>query len=259
MKRLAAIALLVSTRAWGFGAGISGYSGLNKDASGNVMNCNNCHSGGPPPTSVTISGPATLEVGTQATYTLDVVTGASSACVGFDIGASDGKLGVISTQANQSYLIDPPGEITHTKMWPTGATVQLQFTFTAPAQAEMVTLKAWALRSDCADDEAGDSGAGGKLAVNVIEPAAPPPDFAGTTLDLAGVDFSEPEIPDLSSSVDAISSATAQMTPDMGKLPPRDEPTWACNCQLGGHAPVPVPALALLVLALLSIRRARRR
>lgn len=251
MSRLVAIALLFSTRAWGFGAGISGYSGLTMG-----MNCNNCHSGGPAPTSVSISGPSTLEVGTQATYTLDVVTGASTACVGFDIGASGGRLGVITTQANQSYLIDPPGEITHTKNWPAGGTVQLQFTFTAPAAASMVTLKAWALRSDCADDEGGDSGAGGKLAVNVVE--ATPPDFAGSTLDLAGIDFSAPEIPDLSSSVDAISSATAQMTPDLGKLPPRDEPTWACNCQLGGRAPLPLPALALALLAL-SIRRARRR
>jgi hypothetical protein len=258
MSRALAIVLLLSTRAWGFGAGVFGYSGLTKG-----MNCNGCHNGPTPPSSVTITGPTTLEVGTQATYSLDVVTGASSGvCVGFDVGTTDGTLSIPAGQTNSPNMYLNNGEVTHNQGWASmhGMTVRVSFALAAPANAETVTLHAWALRSDCVDDESGDSGAGTKLDVNVVAPAAPPPDFAGTTLDLAGVDFAEPEIPDLANgSVDAISSAT--MPPpshadDMG--PPRNEPTWACNCQLGGRAPVPLPALALLLLAL-SILRARRR
>jgi MYXO-CTERM domain-containing protein len=259
MRRTLVLALLVSTRARGFGAGVFGYSGLTKG-----MNCNNCHSGGMPPRSVTISGPATVQTGTQATYTLDVVTGASSGiCVGMDIGTSDGMLGIPAGQANGPYVYLNSGEITHNQNWSrlTGQTVQLSFTLTAPAAAELVTLHAWALSSDCSDDESGDSGAGVKLDVTVVEPAMPPPDFAGTNADLSGIDFAAPELPDLASGgVDAISSATMAQPqppgPDLG--PPKNEPTWACNCRMGGaHGLAPLGAL-LFVLALLTIRRARR-
>src|SRR5947209_3426783 len=117
---------LLASRAWGYGAGVSGYSGRPP-----AQSCNECHTGGTPPQSVTLSGPPALRPGQQATYTLDVVTAASDTTVGFDIAASAGTLGIVAGQANASYL--DGGEVTHTKSWPRGKTVQLMFTLTAPA------------------------------------------------------------------------------------------------------------------------------
>jgi len=115
---------LAPARAWGWGAGISGFSGRNG------ATCSECHFGGTAPM-VTLSGPASLLAGQTATYTLDVITGASTAKVGFDVAAEAGTLGTVAGQPNESWIDN--GELAHTKNWPSGKTVQVQFTFTAPA------------------------------------------------------------------------------------------------------------------------------
>jgi MYXO-CTERM domain-containing protein len=213
MKRLmAALALLaLDGTAHGFGGGVSGYSG--KPGSGS---CNDCHSGGPAPTTK-LTGPAQLAPGEQQTYTLEVATGSATRCVGFDVAASDGTIGTVS-QKNESVLQN--NELTHTRNWPKGDPVQVQFSLTAPAAPGMVTLFANGLNSDCNDDSAGDNAAPATLAVAVV----------GAAVDLAGT-----------------------VPPDMAAPPVKngahDEARWDCGCRVGGDAGSP-PIVVVLVLAL---------
>jgi hypothetical protein len=225
----------------GYGAGVFGYSGKPPSQS-----CNDCHSGGLAPDSVTLSGPTMLGAGEKATFTLDVVTGASTAHVGFDIAASAGTLAKIAGQPNESFVNS--GEITHTKNWPKGATVQLMFSLTAPDTPGTVTLFVNALRSDGVDDTGGDRAAGATLDVTV---SAPP--------DLAGADLAGEPLLDLST-VDAVSSATTvKPTPTTSPGPPRDEAHWACDCRVGGRsAPAPSALPVLLPLGLFVILMRRR-
>lgn len=204
--------LLVPARAFGFGAGVFGFSGKPPAAS-----CTNCHNGGPTPT-VTLSGPTTLALGATGTYTLDIVTGASGRSAGFDVATSDGVIGKVP-QANATWVNN--GELSHTKAWPKGATVQVQLTLTAPLTGGPVTLYATGLSSNGADDTVDDGTASTTLQVN-IEGGA----------DLAGFDLSDGL--DLST-IDAVSSATP-MQPQMAQIdlgPPHDEARWACACELG--------------------------
>ena len=228
---IATALLLTAPRlAWSYGAGVFGYSGKPP-----AQSCNECHSGGTVPQSVTLSGPTTLLPGASAAYTLDVVTGASTAHVGFDIAASDGALAVVAGQPNQSFLNS--GEITHTKNWPSGATVQLMFTLNAPLVPGTLTLYVNALRSDGVDDTGGDRAAGATLDVTVAAPD-----------DLAGADLAGAPMLDLST-VDAVSSATTvKPTPMTPPGPPQNEARWACDCRVGGGA---APSSGTLSLALL--------
>src|SRR5205823_5909172 len=150
------------------------------------------------PPAVTLAGPASLFTGETQTYTIDIVTAASTTAVGFDVAASDGTLGTV-TQTNASQLL--AGEVTHTSALAKGKEVRLMFTLTAPAAPGTVTLFAAGLASNGHDDTAGDSSAASTLTVTV----GPPPANA----DLAGVD--------------AVSGATSK-PPVAG-----DEPRWACS------------------------------
>jgi hypothetical protein len=230
----------------GYGAGVFGYSGKPP-----AQSCNECHSGGAAPDSVALIGPTTLSPGEKATFTLDVITGASTAHVGFDIAASAGTLAKISGQPNESFVNS--GEITHTKNWPKGATVQLMFSLTAPDTPGTLTLFVNALRSDGVDDTGGDRAAGATLDVSVSAP------------DLAGADLAGEPLLDLST-VDAVSSATTvKPMPTTSPGPPRDEAHWACDCRVGGRRALSPSALWLfgpLGLFVILIRRrltARRR
>jgi hypothetical protein len=225
MKAIGAALLVVTwaARAHAFGAGISGYSG-----SPPAHVCTECHSGGAAPMMVAISGSPNIGINQTLTYTLNIVTGASSARVGFDIATSAGTLAIVLGQATATQLLS--GEITHTTNWPQGGTVQLQFNLTAPSSNGLLTLFVNVLRSDGVDDPGGDGMAGNTLAVTV-----------GVPVDLAGVD-ANPGAPPMPSS-------------------PQNEPHWACDgsaaslrAYLGWDALL-VP-LALLALA---ARRFRRR
>jgi hypothetical protein len=239
----ALLALACAGRAYGFGAGVSGFSGKPP-----AQPCSRCHGGGPAPSSVTLSGPARLSPGQSATYTLDIVTGASTAHAGFDVATSAGTIKAIAGQPNESYIAG--GELTHTKNWPQGETVQLRFELVAPSLAGPLTLYVNALQSDGVDDTGGDGTAGATLAVDVAEPA-----------DLAGVDLAGTPPPDLLPPPDAISSATeVKPTPQPAAVPPHNEPKWACDCRIGGQGrDLGAGAAALLAPLLLAARAWRRR
>ncbi|MDB4966854.1 MAG: Transrane Gly-Cys-Arg domain protein [Myxococcales bacterium] len=220
---------LAPAPAWGWGAGISGYSGHNG------ATCTECHFGGTAP-SVLLRGPAILVAGQAGLYTLDVVTGASTAKVGFDVAASAGSLSTVAGQPNESWIDD--GELAHTKNWPSGETVQLQFRFTAPADPGPLTLYLAALRSDGVDDRGGDGTASTTLAVDVV--ASEELDDLGDSFDLA--------------MVDAVSGATTvQATPRPDAGPPRDEARWACDCQIARAAGFPDAGSLLLLIVAISI------
>jgi MYXO-CTERM domain-containing protein len=276
LRTLFAVALLPAT-AHAFSTGVTGYSG--KTAG---QTCNNCHSGGKPPKTVTLSGPASLAAGETQVYTLqivaDVVSSASMPAdlpySGFDVATSDGTIGQVS-QVNQTRVLD--NELSHTDKFPRANIVQVMFSLKAPMTAGPVTLFASGLSANGDGTPGGDSSAQATLSLTVTPPAAPPPDLAQTPpdlgdADLAGADLAPPPAdlaapPDLSSAavdlavVDAISSATKPaapvIKPDLG--PPHDEARWGCDCRMGGRAPFPVggawPAVALV--ALLALRRRR--
>ncbi len=138
--------------------------------------------------------------GQKATFTLDVVSAASSTTVGFDIASSAGKLGIVAGPTNTSYR--DGGEVRHTKSWPTGKTVQLEFTLTAPSDPGPLTLYVNALASNGIDQAKDGTSAGRMFDVTV---QAPPADLSSQLVDFGGAvtDLATPF--DLAQ-VDAISS-----------------------------------------------------
>jgi hypothetical protein len=249
LNRLIAVCavLAVAGGAHAYTTGISGYSGKSG------MICNDCHSGGKPPT-VTLSGPATLAPGELEVYTLkiaaDVVSSATMPAnlpySGLDVATSAGTLGTV-VQMNPTHILD--GEVSHTDKLPRANIVQVMFSLTAPPAGGPLTLYAAGLSADGDGTPAGDAASATTLAVMV---SAPP--------DLAGVDLAGPPPLDLSAPVDALSSATPAarptVKPDLG--PPTDEPRWACDCRVGARAPLDAgPALMLVALAALRLRRRR--
>ncbi len=223
-----ALALAFPSAAHAFGAGVFGFSGKPP-----AQSCTMCHSGGAAP-QVTLSGPSALAAGQTATYTIDIVTGASTAHAGFDIATSAGALATIA-QTNESWLNS--GEITHTRNWPKGSTIQLMFQLTAPAAPGPLTIFATALDSDGVDDTGGDGAASTTFAVDV---QAPP--------DLAGADFAGAPLPDLAQ-VDAVSSATMMPPPQVDMGPRRDEPRWACDASGAGAASTGAVIVVLVLVA----------
>jgi hypothetical protein len=237
-----ALTIVAPVNAWAWGAGISGYSGHHG------ATCTECHFGGTAPM-VSLRGPATLFAGQSGTFTLDVITGASTTKVGFDVGASAGALSAVAGQPNESWMLG--GDLAHTKNWPSGKTVQLEFTFTAPNDPGPLTLYLAALASDGVDDRGGDGTASTTMAVDVL----PPGDLAGA--DFAGADLGE--LLDLAT--DAVSAATTVVPmarPDAG--PPRDEPRWACDCRVAARRATPdAGPVLLLAVALYLWNRLRFR
>ncbi len=235
MAKLTALTLTVLTSilysmdAHAFGAGVFGYSGKPP-----AQSCSECHSGGAAPM-VSFEGPASLLAGETATYAIDVVTGASTSCAGFDVATSAGALATVP-QTNESLLNS--GEISHTKNWPKGKTVRVMFNLTAPAQDGPLTLFATALDSDCVDDTSGDSPGSATYAVTVSTPAP--------NADLSSM-------PDLLA-MDAISSATEHPKPKPG--PVTNEARWACGVSDGTS--LSGAALALAALLALALRRRAR-
>jgi hypothetical protein len=192
-----------------------------------------------------LTGPTSLVPGQAARFTLDIVTGASTRRAGFDVAVSAGTLAPLP-QPNESWINS--GELTHTKNWPKGATVQLGFTVTAPTSPGSFRIFATALSSDGVDDPSGD----GASAVfsDVAVPAPADADLGVVDLNATPADL------------DVISSATevkSMPAPDLG--PPKDEPRWACACDLGrarsgSGFPLAFP-FAFVVLVGVGVRRSR--
>jgi hypothetical protein len=258
--QIAALSALGGGAARAYTTGISGYSGKTGEL------CTECHAAGTVKPKATLSGPTTLAAGAIGTYTLlidtDVTSSASTAMprsAGLDVATTGGTLGTV-VQMNSTRILD--GELSHTDKLPRADLVQVMFTLKAPDTAGTVTLYAAALSANGDGTNQGDGTDSTQLAVQVSAP--PPPDLA-TPLDLAGLDLagldllSPPDLappPDLA--MDVVTSATPPAMPtvkaDMG--PPRDEPRWACDCQLGAPVRVGgVPVLFALMLAALLLRR----
>jgi hypothetical protein len=168
-----AAVLGAAPRAWAFGGGVNGESGM----SGHTCSTN-CHAQTGTPPTVKLSGPTTLDGGMTATYTLEIQN-AATAPVGFDVATSGGTLAAVTAQ---SQLLS--GEITHTRTLLSGTDVMIQFSLTAPVQGGMVKLFAAALTSDGNDDEAGDATGNATLAITV--------NGAAPGADLAGIDLAQP-------------------------------------------------------------------
>lgn len=103
--------------------GISGFSGRTGPT------CNQCHSGGIAPT-VALSGPTTVNVGEQNTYTF-TITGGQKRAGGLDVSATLGTM--MATEGGTRILA---GELTHsTPRDAVGDVVTFSFDWLAPAQA----------------------------------------------------------------------------------------------------------------------------
>lgn len=222
----------VAARALAFGGGVSGRSGAPGAGS-----CSDCHSGAASPT-VTLFGPTSIPVGRASFFRLDIVTGASTREGSWDVAViGDAVLDTVGGPPEAQIL---NGELTHTSTRAAGATVSVSFTL-RPSTPGTITLYANGLSSD-GSGTGGDGVGAAQLAIAV----EPPADLAG--VDLTGFDLAEPapELPDLAGA------------PDLAKPPPRDEPQWACACDVGGSAPSP-PGAALFVATALLLSLSRRR
>jgi mono/diheme cytochrome c family protein len=167
---------LYQTAAPARSSGVSGYSGSGGST------CATCHTNVVAVPVVTISGPATVDVGTVNTYTL-TITGAQSSGTplgGLDVSASSGTLASIGGQGTQI----SSGEVTHTtgKSFGGGNSISWDFRWTAPGTEGTATLYGAGLSSD-GGGKNGDSGTGtATLTITVEAPVvnqAPTADAGG--------------------------------------------------------------------------------
>jgi hypothetical protein len=198
---------------------------------------------------VTLSGPTLLELGQSATYTLDVVTGASRG-LGWGISASSG--GTLALPAGTTASRLEAGQVTQSAT-ASGPSASVSFRLTAD-QVGTLTISAAGLSADQDSSTAGDGTALASLTVNVEAP----PDLAG--VDLAGVDLARPDLAEPLPDLAGIDLAVpADLAMPKGRL---DEPTWACSCEVGrAREPgrVPLGGLLLAGAALVALRRGRAR
>ena len=238
--------------------GISGASGK----SGTI--CNRCHSGGATPM-VSLSGPATIAAGGQATYTFTIGGGAAVAG-GLDAALDDASLAAgahLTTVSPRTQILD--GEVTHTQPNDfTAGSLTFQLAVNAPAAARTMTL--WVAGNSTNHDgtKGGDKAAGTSMAITVA--AAPPPDFAGAPpgADLSTATNPPPGASDLSvgPTPSGHDLATPAGDPGSAGTPAGDSsPPNAARggCSLAAHAAADTPLALLLLLAAAVSRSIRRR
>ena len=161
--------------------GLAGYTLKPNLAAPAGASCNNCHSGGAPPT-VTLTGPATLTAGQIADYSLVVKTGLSRAA-----GAVAATDGVVLTPL--SGLRDSFGELV-----PNGGVAvaggQATFTFRVTAPRSGNTLRLWAvgLAANGNGGPSGDKAAHVLRDITVTGGVIATPDAGTSTGSDAGVD-----------------------------------------------------------------------
>jgi hypothetical protein len=207
--------------------------------------CNGCHNGGAPPSLVEIVGPAALDAGATATYTLRLATGAAVTGCGV---ASDTVDAVLAAQSGGGTQLRG-GEITQAApLAPDGGEARFTFTLTAPPFGGAVVLYGAGNACDGDGTRNGDRAAMTTLAIAVSGPPRPPPGEAGTA--------------DAGASDDAAAAADAGATPaDAGA---RDAggsgggPGQSGGCAIAGEAPGALGA-ATAALCAFCIRGGRRR
>ena len=158
---------LYQTAAPARSSGVTGVSG-NPATGGDT--CTNCHDQEGTIPTVTISGPATVDVGTVNTYTLTVTgaqAGGSPAQGGLNVSAASGALASIGGQGTQL----SGGEITHTTpaAFGGGNTISWNFQWTAPGTAGSATLYGAGLSSD-GSGRGGDGSSADTLTITVEAP-----------------------------------------------------------------------------------------
>lgn len=132
---LSTLLLAVASVAWAYPSGISGQT---------TAGCT-CHSTSPSSaTSLSLSGPTTVNPGSTSTFTL-TLQNSSRPSAGFDLaivnsnGQNAGTLGTISGQLTQIMS----GELTHTQPKSlSGGSVSWQFTWQAPSTPGPYTVRA---------------------------------------------------------------------------------------------------------------------
>lgn len=126
---------------------VAAYSGGRIGRSGNPatggLTCNQCHSGGEPPT-VVITGPSIVKPGQTATYSL-VISGGQEVGGGFNVSADAGELGTPASATDTQVLVEPitqRPEVTHAgpKAVDSQGVVTFTFEWTAPNTAGIATL-----------------------------------------------------------------------------------------------------------------------
>jgi hypothetical protein len=134
------LALLAAPHlAFGYGSGITGYSGKTPG-----MNCNNCHSLGNVP-QVTITGPTTLAAGEVGKYSANAVVAAAgrvSYVGGVDVAVDNAGAVLAATTPTTEVRT---GELTHNQGIPYtkvggNYTLSIPFTLQAPSTAGTVTI-----------------------------------------------------------------------------------------------------------------------
>lgn len=130
------------------------------------FNCSECHSGEPSPAAIEIVGPAELAPGESGTFAV-TVTGGPSTVGGFNL-SSTGHLGDLGTLGLDTRLFF--NEITHTepKAFADGEAT-FEFTWTAPAEAQPITLYAAGVSGNGDERNSGDSVAVTTFVVDVRE------------------------------------------------------------------------------------------
>lgn len=174
MLRLAVIAalaiLFVSTRAFAYSAGISGYSGRQATRS-----CNDCHSGGKAP-QVTIEGPTELAAGALASFRIVVKSTATAAQrhAGFNIAADAGTLDVVNPTVQGSQRFTQSGEIGHSaRKQNSNGQAAWDFTWRAPLEPGDVEIFAAGNSTNASGTSAGDKASYTVLTVSVLPPPSP--------------------------------------------------------------------------------------
>jgi mono/diheme cytochrome c family protein len=151
--------LFVSPQAWSLSTGIVGHSGDPLVNGGNT--CSLCHSGGVAPTAQ-LAGPASVEAGSQNTFTLTMSGGVEN-LAGFNVSASQGSL-----NSSEFGVGVESGELKHTQASSVGnAGGNWSFSFIAPTVTGNVTLYAAVVSANGDSQMTGDGVGTATLSVEV--------------------------------------------------------------------------------------------
>jgi len=163
--------LVVLTRSAPVQAFETGQVFHNGNPANGALLCSECHAPGAPAAEVAITGPGELAPGETGTFTV-TISGGPATVGGFNLSSTDG-VGSLGTQSADSRLFF--GEITHTepKAFADGAAA-FTFTWTAPADAQAVTLYAAGLSANGDGTNSGDSVASTTFGVDVTNSGEEP-------------------------------------------------------------------------------------
>jgi hypothetical protein len=169
------VACLVSTAAHANSGGISGRSG--KQGISCMNGCHGDNSPSPNAPTVQLIGPSRLDIGTTGDYAL-ILRGGPAREGGMNVAVSDNGGTLMPGPALELKLLN--GELTHKspKTVPDNGSGELRFDFklTAPNTPGTVTLYGAGNSVDDDGYERGDHSAAQTLQIQVIDPAARPPE-----------------------------------------------------------------------------------